>query len=53
MLEGSADDFVYDLLFNAIFTAMHGIEKIILLYKLFTVEPIAYVIREHDPDFRK
>jgi hypothetical protein len=32
VLEGSADAFVYDLLFNAVFTAMHGIEKIVTRY---------------------
>ena len=53
VLEGSADPFVYDLLFNAIFTAMHGIEKIVFLDKLFTVGLIGNVICEHDSDFRK
>jgi hypothetical protein len=28
VLEDSADDFEYDLLFIVIFTAMHGIEKV-------------------------
>ena len=53
VLEGKADAFVYDLPFNAVFMAMHPSDKLILLDKPFTKEPIAWAIRKNDPDFLK
>jgi len=53
VLNGRADAFVYDLPFNAVFTAMHGTEKLVFLDKPFTSEPIAWAIRKNDPDFLK
>lgn len=53
VLDGRADAFVYDLPFNAVFSALHGTDKIIFLDKPFTVEPIAWAIRQNDPDFLK
>ncbi len=51
VLTGEADAFVYDLPFNAVFSSLHGSDKIIFLDKPFTVEPIAWAIRKNDPDF--
>ncbi|MDM8524570.1 transporter substrate-binding domain-containing protein [Desulfococcaceae bacterium HSG8] len=51
VLNGNADAFVYDLPFNAVFTAMHGTGKLVFLDKPFTTEPIAWAIRKDDPDF--
>lgn len=51
VLNGSADAFVYDLPFNAVFMAMHGSEKLVFLDKPFTKEPVAWAIRKDDPDF--
>lgn len=51
VLNGNADAFVYDLPFNAVFTAMHGTEELVFLDKPFTNEPIAWAIRKDDPDF--
>jgi len=53
VLEGTADAFVYDLPFNAVFTAMHQSDQLIFLDKPFTKEPIAWAIRKNDPDFLK
>lgn len=53
VLNGKADAFVYDLPFNAVFTAMHGTEKLVFLDKPFTSEPVAWAIRKDDPDFLK
>ena len=53
VLKGTADAFVYDLPFNAVFTAMHPSDQLILLDKPFTKEPIAWAIRKNDPDFLK
>jgi polar amino acid transport system substrate-binding protein len=53
VLEGTADAFVYDLPFNAVFLAMHPSDKLIFLDKPFTKEPIAWAIRKNDPDFLK
>ena len=39
--------------FSVPYLAMYGIEKIVFLDKPVTVEPIASVLREDDPDFRK
>lgn len=53
VLEGKADAFVYDLPFNAVFTAMHPGDQVIFLDTPFTEEPIAWAIRKNDPDFLK
>jgi len=53
VLEGTADAFVYDLPFNAVFLAMHPSDQLIFLDKPFTREPIAWAIRKNDPDFLK
>jgi len=53
VLEGTADAFVYDLPFNAVFRAMHPSDQLIFLDKPFTKEPIAWAIRKNDPDFLK
>ena len=53
VLEGTADAFVYDLPFNAVFRAMHPSDQLVFLDKPFTEEPIAWAIRKNDPDFLK
>lgn len=53
VLEGSADAFIYDFPFNAVFIAMNPSDKLIFLDKPFTNEPIAWAIRKNDPDFMK
>jgi polar amino acid transport system substrate-binding protein len=53
VLKGTADAFVYDLPFNAVFIAMHPSDQLIFLAKPFTEEPIAWAIRKNDPDFLK
>jgi polar amino acid transport system substrate-binding protein len=53
VLEGTADAFVYDFPFNAVFSAMHPSNQLIFLDKPFTKEPIAWAIRKNDPDFMK
>ena len=53
VLAGTADAFVYDLPFNAVFTAMHASDQLVFLDEPFTVEPIAWAIRKNDPDFMK
>ncbi len=53
VLKGTADAFVYDLPFNAVFIAMHPSDQLIFLDKPFTKEPIAWAIRKNDPDFMK
>jgi polar amino acid transport system substrate-binding protein len=53
VLNGSADAFVYDLPFNAVFMAMHGKDKLVFLDQPFTHEPLAWAIRKNDPDFLK
>jgi polar amino acid transport system substrate-binding protein len=51
VMEGTADAFVYDLPFNAVFRAMHPSDQLIFLDKPFTNEPLAWAIRKNDPDF--
>ena len=51
VLEGTADAFVYDFPFNAVFKAMHPSASIVFLDEPFTKEPIAWAIRKNDPDF--
>jgi polar amino acid transport system substrate-binding protein len=53
VLKGTADAFVYDFPFNAVFNAMHPSDQMIFLGKPFTKEPIAWAIRKNDPDFMK
>lgn len=53
VLQGTADAFVYDLPFNAVFNAMHPSDQLIFLDEPFTEEPIAWAIRKDDPDFMK
>jgi polar amino acid transport system substrate-binding protein len=51
VLKGTADAFVYDFPFNAVFHALHPSEQLIFLDTPFTKEPIAWAIRKNDPDF--
>ena len=53
VLEGTADAFVYDYPFNAVFSALHSSDQLIFLDTPFTKEPIAWAIRKNDPDFLK
>jgi polar amino acid transport system substrate-binding protein len=53
VLAGTADAFVYDFPFNAVFSAMHPSDQLIFLDEPFTKEPIAWAIRKNDPDFLK
>ena len=53
VLEGTADAFVYDFPFNAVFSAMHPSDQLVFLDEPFTKEPIAWAIRKNDPDFLK
>jgi len=53
VLEGTADAFVYDFPFNAVFSAMNPSNKLVFLDEPFTKEPIAWAIRKNDPDFMK
>ena len=53
VLDGTADAFVYDLPFNAVFIAMQPSDQLIFLDEPFTKEPIAWAIRKNDPDFLK
>ena len=51
VLKGTADAFVYDFPFNAVFNAMNPSDQLIFLDEPFTKEPIAWAIRKNDPDF--
>ncbi len=53
VLDGSADAFVYDYPFNAVFRAMHPSDQLVFLREPFTKEPVAWAIRKNDPDFLK
>jgi polar amino acid transport system substrate-binding protein len=53
VLKGTADAFVYDFPFNAVFNGMHPSDQLIFLDEPFTKEPIAWAIRKNDPDFLK
>ena len=53
VVKGKADAFVYDLPYNAVFTAIYGDGKIVFLDKPFTKEPLAWALRKNDPDFLK
>ena len=53
VLEGTADAFVYDFPFNAVFVALNPSNQLVFLSEPFTEEPIAWAIRKNDPDFMK
>ena len=53
VLKGTADAFVYDFPFNAVFSAMNPSDQLVFLDKPFTKEPIAWAIHKNDPDFMK
>jgi polar amino acid transport system substrate-binding protein len=53
VLKGTADAFVYDFPFNAVFNTMHPSDQLVFLDQPFTKEPIAWAIRKNDPDFLK
>ena len=53
VLEGTADAFVYDFPFNAVFMALNPSNQLVFLSEPFTKEPIAWAIRKNDPDFMK
>jgi polar amino acid transport system substrate-binding protein len=53
VLKGTADAFVYDLPFNAVFNSLNPSDQMIFLDEPFTTEPIAWAIRKNDPDFMK
>ena len=53
VLDGTADAFVYDYPFNAVFRALHPSNQLVFLNEPFTEEPIAWAIRKNDPDFMK
>ena len=53
VLKGTADAFVYDFPFNAVFNTMHPSDQLLFLDEPFTKEPIAWAIRKNDPDFLK
>ncbi len=53
VLNGTADAFVYDFPFNAVFNTMHPSDQLVFLDEPFTTEPIAWAIRKNDPDFLK
>ena len=53
VLEDTADAFVYDFPFNAVFRAMNPSDQLVFLDNPFTKEPIAWAIRKNDPDFMK
>ncbi len=51
VLEGTADAFVYDFPFNAVFRVLNPSNQLVFLDEPFTKEPIAWAIRKNDPDF--
>lgn len=53
VLEGTADAWVYDYPFNAVFRALNPSNELVFLDEPFTEEPIAWAIRKNDPDFMK
>ncbi len=53
VLEGTADAFIYDYPFNAVFRAMPPSRQRVFLDEPFTKEPIAWAMRKNDPDFMK
>jgi len=53
VLKGTADAFVYDFPFNAVFNTMHPSDQLVFLDKPFTKESIAWAIRKNDSDFLK
>ena len=53
VLKGSADAFVYDYPFNAVFMVLNPSNQLVFLSEPFTNEPVAWAIRKDDPDFMK
>jgi len=53
VLKGTADAFVYDFPFNAVFVVLNPSNQLVFLSEPFTKEPIAWAIRKNDPDFMK
>lgn len=51
LLSGAADATVYDLPFCAVFMAQQGKDKLVFLDEPFTYEPLAWAVRQGDPDF--
>jgi polar amino acid transport system substrate-binding protein len=51
VLSGAADATIYDLPFCAVFMAQQGEGNLIFLDKPFTYEPLAWAVRQGDPDF--
>ncbi len=49
VINGKADAFVYDLPYNAIYYAQNQ-EKLAMLAKPFTYEPLGWAVRKGDPD---
>lgn len=47
---GRADAFVYDLPYNAVYSAQNP-DKLVHLKEPFTYEPLAWAVRKGDPDF--
>jgi len=50
VINGNADAFVYDLPFNAIYSAQNK-GKVVHLDQSFTYEPLGWAVRKGDPDF--
>ncbi|OQX33279.1 MAG: amino acid ABC transporter substrate-binding protein [Oceanospirillales bacterium LUC14_002_19_P2] len=50
VVNGRADAFVYDLPYNAIYSAQNG-DNLVHLDEPFTYEPLGWAIRKGDPDF--
>ena len=51
VINGKADAFVYDLPYCAVFYAQKGAGKLVFLDEPFTFEPLAWAIKQGDPDF--
>ncbi len=51
VLSGGGDATVYDLPFCAVFMAQQGKDKLVFLDEPFTFEPLAWAVRQGDPDF--
>ena len=51
VINGKADAFIYDLPYCAVFYAQKGAGKLVFLDEPFTFEPLAWAIRQGDPDF--
>jgi polar amino acid transport system substrate-binding protein len=51
VVNGNADAFVYDLPYCAVFYAQKGAGKLVFLDEPFTFEPLAWAVKQGDPDF--